>query len=231
MAFYRNGSFSYVGRVLWVESREERVMSDVWAYVTYAGLVEDDGSVRKERVKSHFELDGGDGHAVMDATPEVRELVMAYDRRRFAERAVEDAEKRLAKLSKPLKPAVPLMPRLAVGDVAMVVGAVPGLKKGDMVDVVWTGRSQFSDSERVGLLVDGKKVYTAASKVSRVCTAEELEKADQVAEIVTKHSEIKRQDGLLEVGRELEEAKKAYAAAVLAHGVEMERCLPVAEVA
>lgn len=231
MAFYRNGSLSYVGRVLWVESREERVMSDVWAYVTYTGLVEDDGSVRKQLVKCHFELDGGDGHAVADATPEVLELVRAYDKRCSAERAIQDAEKRLAKLSKPLKPVVPLMPRIAVGDMAMVVGAVPGLAKGDMVNIVWTGRSQFSDAERVGLLVDGKKVYTAAAKVSRVCTVEELEKADQVAEIVTKHSEIKRQDCLLEVARELEEAKKTYAAAILAHGVEVERCLKVAKVA
>lgn len=81
---------THVGRVLEVYSRDYRAMSDVYTLATYARVANEDGTTQEILVNANFELDGGMGHAEVDATPEIRSAVAT--RREADERAARQAE-------------------------------------------------------------------------------------------------------------------------------------------
>lgn len=204
MAIEREGAVSYVGRVVRVTRREERVMSDIYADVWRARVVKDDGSTEDVWVNSNFELDTRRGKATADLAPEWARLMEAYDAKRAAEGRLATAEKVAKDAERGVPPRYP-EPRK--GDLVMVTGKAKGLpEKGTFAEVVWTGTSKFSGAARVGILVNGEKVYCPASKVTRAATSEELEAADEVAaEATAKWRE--------KAARELEAATMAVAEA------------------
>jgi ribosomal protein L24 len=210
MSVIEGSVVSYEGRVLEIYSREERVMSDVYADVSYARVIEDDGSVRSVFLRSHFELDVSERRATVDATPEWKAYHATYkamvDASNAHARAVEWAKRAE-------KPVAPAFPRIKRGDLVMVTGKVAGLTKGDIVSVDWAGTSKFSDAERVGVMVDGKRVYCPASKVCRVHSAEEMEAAETAAEVATAKERATVAELLVAATEKLEAAVAAHHAA------------------
>jgi hypothetical protein len=179
MAVFTNGVVTHAGRVLSVSKREERVMSDVYADVTYADVVNDDGTCQEVQVRAHFECDTRIAYAVADASPEWRALAAAKAGLARAQYAVKDASKLVASAARPVPPSLPTIAR---GDLVEVTGKVAGLAKGDLLTVAWAGWSQYSGAARVGFAVGAGKVYCPASKVTRVCSTAELEAADLATE-------------------------------------------------
>jgi hypothetical protein len=188
----KSGSLvEHEGRVLSVSTREEAVMSDVYAPVTRAKVVNDDGSVTEVYVRSHFECDASDAVATVDVTDEFRELAFAYTSLNLINGIVAVFQKDL-KAAQKLTPSGTREPRK--GDMVMVTGKAPGLTKGEFHTVVWAGTSRFSESVRLGVMVDGAKRYAPASKFELVLSASEAERiaTDQAAAYATKVGEIKR---------------------------------------
>lgn len=219
MAVTENGLVTYVGRVVSVVKREERVMSDIYADVSYANVIEEDGSMKSLHLRSHFELCSSTRWAVADATPEWLAYAEAKARLGGAEQRLAVAEKAVERAAKPVAPAIPAV---AKGDLVMVSGKAEGLTKGDILEVVWAGTSRYSDAARVGLLVGGQKVYCAATKVTRVGSTAELETAErEAAEATVAHREaaavsLTRALESLDVAKVLYEAARPTATAVAA---------------
>ena len=213
MAVVRNGVESYKGRVLMTYTRDHRVMSDIYAPVTYARVIEDDGATREVHVKAHFELDTSNATATADATPAWKTLSEVYMAKSAAERRMGEAEAMAKAAAKPVAASYP-EPRK--GDLVMVTGKTKGVEKGELVEVVWTGTSKFSGAARVGLMVNGERVYAPASKVTRVATADEMEVAEAAA---AKATEVRRAEAAAEMVKakgHLATASAAYAAALAA---------------
>ena len=209
MAVHSDGVVTHAGRVLSVTTREQRVMSDVYADVTSAAVINDDGSTSDVHVKAHFECDTRHAWAEVDATPEARAHMAARGKRAGAENAVTAATALVAKLSKATKPVVPSLPRCRPGDTVMVTGKAPGLEKGTLLTVCWAGTSRYSDQARVGLLVNGSKVYCPETKVTRVASVAELEAADEVAAAATARNEAARVEALADAEADLAKATAA----------------------
>ena len=70
-------TISYAGMVVRKIVRDERVMSDVWSYCTYAVVYD----IIQDRVKEicvHCDFDGGYSTAEVDASPELMEKYVAH---------------------------------------------------------------------------------------------------------------------------------------------------------
>lgn len=229
----REGSMvvSHEGRVVAKHSREERVMSDIYADVSYATVVNDDGSISSVYLKSHFECCPWTAYAVVDATPEVLALHAAYGARCSAENAVKVATALVAKLSKSAKPVAPVLPGFSRGDLVMVTGAVPGLTKGDLVTLDWAGRSKFSGADRVAVLVNGVRAYFPGTKVTRVASTDELAKADDAAMAATARNEAARVEALADEEAALANALAALPAVEAAYQAALSAMTPSAAVA
>lgn len=182
MALHEEDGISYQGRVLKTYERDERVMSDIYAPVSYATVVEDDGSTKEVRLRAHFELCTSRRHAVADATEEWKEFAKAKEALRMAEGALQKTQKMAKDAERPVPAS---MPETRRGDLVMVTGKVPGLEKGSIVEITWAGQSKFSEALRLGTVVDGKKLYFSASKVVRVCSEDDLAIAQKVAQSAT----------------------------------------------
>lgn len=213
MAVFTDGVVTHAGRVLSVTTREQRVMSDVYADVTHARVVEDDGSVTEVYVKAHFECDSRHAYAVVDAGPEWHALAMAKAALSTAQSTVERATKLVAVAARPVPPSLPAVSR---GDTVEVTGKVAGLTKGDFLTVAWAGRSQYTGATRVGFVVGAGKVYCPATKVTRVCSTEELEAADTAAALATEHNRESAALNMAEATAALAAAETAYQAALVA---------------
>lgn len=231
MAVVSDGVVTHAGRVLSVTTREQRVMSDVYADVTSAAVINDDGSTSDVHVKAHFECDTRHAYAVVDATPEALALMAARGKRAGAENAVKAATALVAKLSKAGRPVVPVLPRCRVGDTVMVTGKTPGLEKGSLLTVCWAGTSRYSDQARVGVLVNGAKVYCAETKVTRVASVAELEAADEAAAVATARNEAARVEALAAAEADLASALAAVPAVESAYQAALSAMTPSAAVA
>ena len=91
---------THVGRVLEVYRADYRAMSDVYTIATFATVINDDMSTTRVVVNANFECDTSEGHAEVDAAPELRVAVeakaelariIAQDERR---QAIEAEEKK-----------------------------------------------------------------------------------------------------------------------------------------
>lgn len=145
---------TYAGVTLGTTGRDERIMSDVWAWVTYA-LVWDGSRVKEVSVAcSEF---GSYADVVVDATDAVKAAAAAYTAKLAA-----DVEKRAADNS--IGKAIDYAKSLSRGKHVTVVKGRK-VKIGTTGVIFWYGESKFG--YRVGLeLADGSRVFTAASNVS-----------------------------------------------------------------
>ena len=71
-------TISYAGMVVRKIVRDERVMSDVWSYCTYA-VVYDIIQDRVQEIFVHCNFDGGYSTAEVDASPELMEKYRAHE--------------------------------------------------------------------------------------------------------------------------------------------------------
>jgi hypothetical protein len=144
---------TYAGAVLGTTGRDVRIMSDVWAWITYARVW--DGTNILEVAVGNSEF-GDDATAVVDATPEVLAAVAVY------EAAAGKAHAKLM-VAASIDRVVAEASRVAVGkDVTVVKGRK--VAKGTTGRVFWMGASTYG--YRVGLaLADGSRVFTALSNV------------------------------------------------------------------
>lgn len=179
MSVTENGvSELYVGRVLGRVSREERVMSDVYAQVSYAQVVEANGETREIHLRSHFECCASTRWAEMDATPEWRAYAAAYS---HLAKATASYVKAVAKVEGIEKWTVPTM-EPKKGSYVMVDRGSKGAKKGASGEVFYVGTCRFSGKPRIGFKgADGVAQWSAAGSVSVVPTVEELEAHEALA--------------------------------------------------
>jgi len=213
MALVINGEKSYEGRVLNVYSRDERVMSDIYALVSRASVAEADGSVKDLYLKAHFECDTREVDYEVDASPAVLALVNAKLLLDSAKSRVGSAEKKVAEVAARVPVAKAVSPGLSRGDLVMVAGKVEGLVKGDFHEVAWVGNSHFNDSLRVLLVVNGKKVYCSDAKVLRVSSEDELKAAEAKAAEVLANRLARNASSLRDAEDDLASAKLAVPAA------------------
>lgn len=151
-------TFGYVGATIETFSRDERIMSDVWAYVTYARVWDaETGSPKTIRLQT--EGWEASATAVVDATPEVLAAYEAWKVEQEAKRAAEEAARQAALAAWEAK-----QPRRG-----RIIKVVKGRKvpKGTVGVCIWIGDGYYG--QRVGLKTDDGEVYwTAASNVEAV---------------------------------------------------------------
>lgn len=144
---------TYDGAVLGTTGRDERIMSDVWAWITYARVW--DGTKVREVAIGNSEF-GSDGTATVDATPEVLAATAAWEAVKAAEKAAADKARRLEEVL--LEAA-----RVTRGkEVTVVRGRkVP---KGSTGRVFWIGAGKWGT--RVGIEpATGERFFTAIGNV------------------------------------------------------------------
>lgn len=166
---------SWRGRVCELSHPVERIMSDVWATVSYAHVLTLDGEIRRVNyANSEF----GGGRAEVDAAPEVLDAYRAAKERIQAEReeqARRDREER-AREEREREAATPRRGKL--------VRVVRGRKVpiGTEGRVGWYGESRYG--WRVGIDTDdGERVWTSANNVEVVAQAAPEETADEPADV------------------------------------------------
>jgi hypothetical protein len=149
-----DGGADYAGAVLGTVGKDVRIMSDVWAWVTYARVW--DGAAVKLVPVSNSEF-GAHGTVVADATPAVLAAVAAFE----AAAAVA-AEK--ARVAATVDYEIAVAMKVAVGkDVTVVKGRK--VKVGSAGRVFWMGDGRYG--MRVGIeLTDGNRVFTALSNLA-----------------------------------------------------------------
>jgi hypothetical protein len=150
----------FAGCVVATHTREERVMSDVYADVLRATVynVETD-TFEEVYVRAYFECDSGDRSAVVDATPEVRDLYEAHQAVEEAKQHLLEAQRCRARMLAALKaPAKGRKIKVVKGRKVAIgtVGECFYLREGD-------------HGMRVGLKdTDGQVHWTAASNCEAV---------------------------------------------------------------
>lgn len=159
------GEPTYVGRVLNISSKEERIMSDVWDIVSYATVLEDDGSTKViclggREFGWHFD-------AKVDADPAVLAAWQAeQEAKRLAAEAAYREQKRIENAARLERDAeTSLKAPLKGRHVRVVKGRkVPVGTEGT---VVWAGFGDYGS--RVGIKdAAGTVHYTAASNAEAV---------------------------------------------------------------
>jgi hypothetical protein len=150
----------FVGCVVATFTREERVMSDVYADVLHATVynVEKD-AFEDMYVRAYFELDNGERSATVDATPEVVALYEAH-------KAVQEAEAKLNEAKRYRTRELEALKAPAPGRTVKVV-------KGRKVPIGTVGKCFYlRDGEwgpRVGIKdADGQVHWTSAKNVEAV---------------------------------------------------------------
>lgn len=157
MAFFRrNGAcvveaVEHVGRVLSVETREDRVMSDIYAPVTRAKVVLANGAIETVHVRAHFECDSTRNYAEVDATDTAKALADAFTALDNAKRVLTRAEALLVVAQKAVKRGPVVNPQPDNGDTVEVIRKVKSTAKGTVGKVFWRGTCQFSGQFRYGL--------------------------------------------------------------------------------
>jgi len=156
------------------ERRHERVMSDVYADVTYAKVWDAaEGCVKMVQLMAHFELTYlQDVDCVVDATDEVRQLASDWQDEQArilaeaqAKRAAEEAE-REARLAKR-------------GRWVQVIRKNKRLpEKGTIGLCIWTGTSASYGTRRMGMKPDpeSETVFWGPASCVRALTPEEIPK-------------------------------------------------------
>lgn len=152
------GEVKYAGAVLSIDTNCERVMSDVWEYMTYA-LVWDAAEGRPTRVFLRGEGSEVSATAEVDATPEV---VAAHE----AWLAAREAEKAAAEEARREEAAEARLREVRRGCRA-VVARGRKVAKGTEGRVFWLGNGTYG--WRAGLETDaGETVWTALNNLDRV---------------------------------------------------------------
>ena len=82
---------THTGRVLDVYTGDYRAMSDVYTIATFATVINDDLSTTRVVVNANFECDTSEGHAEIDASPE---LVVAVKAKAELARIIAQDERR-----------------------------------------------------------------------------------------------------------------------------------------
>jgi len=154
----RTGEVTYAGRVLHIDTTLDRVMSDVWEYMTYA-TVWDDAEGRPTKVFLRGEGCETSAEAEVDATTET---VAAYDAWKAA-RAAEKAAADEARLEAQAEARVREVRR----GCRAVVARGRKVAKGTEGRVFWLGQGDYG--WRAGLETDdGQTVWVALSNLDRV---------------------------------------------------------------
>jgi len=152
---------TYEGCVLAEKCEVERVMSDVWEYVTRAQVWDAAKGVVTSVVVGTSNLGGQDGTIEVDATDEVRAAVAAWEAKLQAER---DEHERVAR-------AVRLEEERKRPDRGKTLKVVRGRKvpKGTEGRCFWIGPDKFGNGDRVGIeTAEGKVHWTAARNCEAV---------------------------------------------------------------
>ena len=144
---------TFAGAVLGTTGRDVRIMSDVWAWVTFARVW--DGSAVRELAVANSEF-GTDAAVTVDATDDVKAAVAVFE-------AAQAAAAAKAARDAAVDRQIAWARTLAVGKDATVVRGRK-IAKGTTGRVFWLGDTKFG--RRAGLeLADGSRVFTAASNV------------------------------------------------------------------
>lgn len=137
--FTKSAKPTYAGAVIAVHGREERIMSDVWAWVTYASVWT--GSAVADVAISCSDPHSVYGTATVDATPAVLEAVAAF---RAAAAVVAEAAAKAALVNRKVAEAK----RVAKGKTVTVVKGRK-VAKGTTGEIFWLGETKFGT--RVGI--------------------------------------------------------------------------------
>ncbi len=167
----KSGQESYVGRVLKIVRREERVMSDVYADVSYAQVVELNGAFKEIYLTAHFECGGYAWSATADAAPAWHAYADAYSALAKACLSYQMAVTKVAEVAR----TTPSRMYPVKGSYVMVDRASKGAPKGASGEVFYVGTCRFSGKPRIGFLHNGTKCWSASASVSVVPTVAELE--------------------------------------------------------
>lgn len=148
---------AYEGATLGTTGRDERIMSDVWAWTTYAVVWDAAEAKIKEVAIGNSEF-GSYGEAVVDATADARSAALEYLTAKELEARTRAHDRRVDEI-------VYAASRPAVGrDVVVARGRkVP---KGTVGTIFWVGESTYGYRRtlRVGLrTADGETHWTAAA--------------------------------------------------------------------
>lgn len=155
---------TYDGVVLGTTGRDERIMSDVWAWITYAKVWDGTKVIDVPIKNSEF---GDYGTATIDATDAVKSAVAAWEAAEAAKRA-EAA--RLDAIARVMAEAG----RVGRGKTVIVVKGRK-LPKGFTGRVFWLGDTKYG--RRVGIeTADGKREFTAIGNVEVVDPASYADK-------------------------------------------------------
>lgn len=148
------------GCVVSVSTREERVMSDVYAPVTYAVVFDAATETFKEvYVRAHFECDPGTSSTEVDASNDIQSIYALHQEIKAAEAALADMKRGLARQVAAVK--------------APAMGRTVKVVKGRKVPVGTTGECFYlrdgNYGPRVGLKDSAGQVHwTAASNCEAV---------------------------------------------------------------
>jgi acetyl-CoA carboxylase carboxyltransferase component len=153
---------AFTGCVVKTFWREERVMSDVYANVTYAVVFNAEKSTFEEvQVRAHFELDSGKRSAVVDASDDIK---LMYD----LHQAIKESESKLSEMKQRFASHVVAVKAPAEGRTVKVV-------KGRKVPVgtvgrcEWIGESAYGAGVRVKIQeANGAIHWTAASNCEAI---------------------------------------------------------------
>jgi acetyl-CoA carboxylase carboxyltransferase component len=151
---------AFTGCVVQTFFREERVMSDVYANVTYAVVFNAEKSTFEEvYVRAHFELDSGKRSATVDASDDIKSM---YD----LHQAIKESESKLSEMKHRFASQVVAVKAPAMGRTVKVV-------KGRKVPVGTVGRCEWIGHGEYGMRIkiqeaSGAIHWTAASNCEAI---------------------------------------------------------------
>ena len=199
----KTGEVTFSGRVLSVDTRCERVMSDIYADVTRATVILEDGSKQVRAIRYHFECDLSDRSATVDITPEWAELASAKTTLNFLTETRERLERNVDEIIREARQkAHRTLAKVVKGDEVRISRKSAKNPRGTVGVVFWVGTCNFSGKERFGIktpegathwVADASCQKTSVDKSMIVRAQDAAEKAvrvDIAARLVTLENDI-----------------------------------------
>lgn len=207
---YKTGEVTYTGRVMHVSTSCERVMSDIYADVTKACVVEEDGSLKWITLSHGFELCSLTLRGEEDVHPYWSQLAGAWSNVKALKNELETADSRMARdiTDKRYETQMGLC-AIRKGDKLVVTRKYKNNIKGDTGFVFWVGHDRFSGAMRYGFKTEGGETRWISAGSARNA---ELSNAELVAACDAVEKEIRDQYAARKVcvEKELEVATEVY---------------------
>jgi hypothetical protein len=163
----RAGKTEFVGAVLGVTSRDERIMSDVYAVVTFA-IVWDEATAEVRHVAFRTDGFGISGDVVVDATDETKARAFAFWAKVAFARMNGEFDRRVAEHVERAKTPSRYVDVVIARGCPKLVDKVTKVALGTVGRVFWMGDSGFGSGfgPSVGIeLANGGKLFTAQKNV------------------------------------------------------------------